>query len=574
MKSTQRTPTAADNDFPDCQDLREQDVERRNQLFFVDKRQEGVTGTAETPHDVVLAMIRESIAAFGADSAQGIRWLDPCSGTGAFVLGLIDTYSSKAEIRSYDDLPNITLVEIDHQALELQKERLDAQLSRHGLDFSGYLKSGRLQVINEDFFSFVHANLTLSSISQHFDVIIGNPPYLKSRHIPTSTIEAIKSVTSKTFSKSADLYAHFYIGAWKLLTDGGVLSFITPHNFLKSPSCRRIRIQMAINAHLHSIIDFGERPIFKQINVHTGVFTFQKGQGSTGTKFVDLAKQIGPFVASELENHKHQVVQLTQSSDAKWIISALDSHGPALSKDFRTLDDHGYQVFSGIRTGLTEAYILDSQLVERLSLKGDSSLYPIVSAKDLGHDYLSRPSHWIINLPRGCEMPSDKILKHLETYREKLSSRAESPTLNYWYEQRSITYLDKMKERKIVFPDIGISPTFSIVEENVLIADGAYFIDSDDLALLALLRSNFAREYFQSHSPTIGSVSARGRLRLKKHVVRGFPMPPDWAPDSTFATRLRDLMLKIISESSTASSTWEVINQVIEEQYTHGNVSI
>ena len=543
------------------------EAELKNRTYFDSKKVLANTGIAETPHDLVLEMVRESIRELDTHNKTEIRWLDPCAGTGAFPLGIIEEYLGSVKDIGYDRLPLLTAVELDHEAIAIMLMRIDEKLSQHGLTLDGYINCGRFLLHHIDFFEFVHSNLVIDGGSEKFDVAIGNPPYLKSRLIPVTTRDRIDAVMQSRYSKSADLYAHFYSASWRLLSSNGALSFITPHNFLKSPSCRWMREQIEQNGHLASIIDLGERPIFSGISIHSGIFTFRKQAKANDTFLVDLSGNLGTFTSAELKQSERQPVHFQTSSDSKWVINHRGHNATISSRSTSTLEDCGYKIYSGIRTGLTAAYILTSSRVNEFSLEDDPAVHRILVPTDIGKSLVTNPQNLIINLPRGCEPPSSAILSYLEPFRSRLIARTEFPSLKHWYEQRSIAYIDKMMKRKIAFPDIGVSPQFALVEENILIADGAYFIDTDDLAVLALLRSSFALQYFSSHSPTIGSVSARGRLRLKKHVVRSFPMPPNWSTNSAFNHQLRDLMIGAMNQSSEANKNEKLIDQLIYEEY-------
>ena len=92
-----------------------------------------------------------------------------------------------------------------------------------------------------------------------FDVVIGNPPYV--RH---EKIRAFKDAFSKRFVEvytgTADLYTYFYAQGFGILREGGVLTYITPNKFMRAGYGKKLRGYLARETRLHTLIDFGDLP--------------------------------------------------------------------------------------------------------------------------------------------------------------------------------------------------------------------------------------------------------------------------------------------------------------------------
>ena len=74
-------------------------------------------------------------------------------------------------------------------------------------------------------------------VADGFDIVIGNPPYVKTEHLPASVKDALRSA----FGWVDDLYAHFIFKGMELTKKSGILSYITNDSFIKFDSKRRIR---------------------------------------------------------------------------------------------------------------------------------------------------------------------------------------------------------------------------------------------------------------------------------------------------------------------------------------------
>ena len=83
-----------------------------------------------------------------------------------------------------------------------------------------------INALNIDFFDY--------DISNKFDTIIGNPPYIAGKNIINSTLSKINS-NLITHGKS-NLYLYFIEKCINHLTENGELIFITPREFIKTTS--------------------------------------------------------------------------------------------------------------------------------------------------------------------------------------------------------------------------------------------------------------------------------------------------------------------------------------------------
>ena len=86
----------------------------------------------------------------------------------------------------------------------------------------------------------------------HFDVIIGNPPYVKVEHLSPSVLAELKANYSELRSGKLkdwvdDLYVHFIFRAFELAKDGGQVNFITNDSFIGLDSKARVRVKLLEN---------------------------------------------------------------------------------------------------------------------------------------------------------------------------------------------------------------------------------------------------------------------------------------------------------------------------------------
>lgn len=126
--------------------------------------------------------------------------------------------------------------------------------------------------LNMDFFDY--------PITEKFDTIIGNPPYVRYQDIDSTTK---RKLHSSLFDERSNLYLFFIEKCIQHLNEHGELIFITPRDFLKATSSIRLNQFIYQNGTITDIIDLGDRTIFKGYNPNCIIFRFEKSNFSRAT---------------------------------------------------------------------------------------------------------------------------------------------------------------------------------------------------------------------------------------------------------------------------------------------------
>jgi adenine-specific DNA-methyltransferase len=88
-----------------------------------------------------------------------------------------------------------------------------------------------------------------------FDVIIGNPPYIRQEEIKDQ--KANLQNNYKTYSGAADLYVFFVEKAFSILKNGGKFSYIIPNKWMQAGYGKPLR-SFLLQKQLLNIVDFGD----------------------------------------------------------------------------------------------------------------------------------------------------------------------------------------------------------------------------------------------------------------------------------------------------------------------------
>lgn len=120
--------------------------------------------------------------------------------------------------------------------------------------------------LNIDFFDF--------KTTGNIKTIIGNPPYVRQQDILSETKEKLNY---SLFDKRSNLYLFFIDKSIDLLGEDGEIIFITPRNFLKQTSSRKLNEKLFELGSFTHFVDFGDRLIFSGFSPNCAIWRWQKG---------------------------------------------------------------------------------------------------------------------------------------------------------------------------------------------------------------------------------------------------------------------------------------------------------
>jgi hypothetical protein len=104
-----------------------------------------------------------------------------------------------------------------------------------------------------------------------FDIIVGNPPYIRVQQLDYSILDYCKSSYRMSYEK-LDISILFFEQALKLLSSLGVICYISSKQFLTSKYGTRLREYFLENTSLKIMIDFGELQLFQDRTTYVSIF--------------------------------------------------------------------------------------------------------------------------------------------------------------------------------------------------------------------------------------------------------------------------------------------------------------
>lgn len=356
------------------------------------------------------------------------------------------------------------------------------------------------------FASFFHPGwmfgLTSPNSSGVFDVVIGNPPYvrqeeLKNRNVigsdgrPRPLKDFLKDQYD-CYTGTADLYVYFFERSLQLLRTGRVLSFITSNKYLRAAYGERLRTYLAQATRPWVVLDFGDTPLFTSIaypcilvtekvrNIELGQLpkTFRADHlpkewqsrvltWSTGRElheFPDIFEaQAHTLAQQDLKNEGWRL----ESPVKLRLLERLQRAGTPLSEYVKN------RFYYGIKTGLNEAFVVNRATRDRLIAEHPSSkeiLQPFLRGRDVkrwrcefAEQYLIRiessenKQHpWSGEMEKEAEKRFAKfypaIYNFIQPMRRQLIERYDQG--KYFWELRSCDYWHEFEKPKVVVPAI------------------------------------------------------------------------------------------------------------------------
>lgn len=194
-----------------------------------------------------------------------IKVLDPACGVGDFLLAVVDVlfdiykrlFSNEmndSDMMKYIIDNNIYGVDIDELSCEISKLNLElkALKVKSMLDFN--IKCGN-SVITKEF----DWEKEFPEVFEQggFDIVIGNPPYVKHKLITELKPELKKEYT--VYHGLGDLYIYFFEKAIKLLKENGVMGFICSNTYTIAAFGKKLRALMLENTILKYTDHTGEK---------------------------------------------------------------------------------------------------------------------------------------------------------------------------------------------------------------------------------------------------------------------------------------------------------------------------
>ena len=367
-------------------------------------------------------------------------------------------------------------------------------------------------------------------IADGFDVVIGNPPYVRQEKI--KELKPTLKDQYDCYTGTADLYVYFYECGFRMLRNNGVLTYISSNKYFRSAYGKKLRDFLARQSTLSQLIDFGDAPVFTSI-AYPSIITASKPHaqdnylralnwepGPSIDEFGTIFQTKGfTMPQNALTSNSWQLT----SPDALNLLEKLRSVGKPLGEYVKG------RFYRGITTGLNEAFVVDNETRDELIAEHSSStkvLKPFLRGRDVKRWQIEDTGLYLCYVGWGLpieEYPA--IYAHLKRFEERLKARPEVEQRRVpWYalSRYASDYWQEFEKFKIVYPDIAVSPQFAYDERGAYGGNTMYIVPTEEMWLLGLLNSKAVFWFYTKTSTQIRG----GFVRFIAQYVSQIPIPP------------------------------------------------
>ncbi len=321
-----------------------------------------------------------------------------------------------------------------------------------------------------------------------FDIVIGNPPYLRLQGIKKtnpSLITFAKKNYKSTKTGNWDLYVLFIERGYEFLNDGGIINYIQPHKFFQSDFGAGIRELIAREKALIKIVHFGAEQIFNAASNYTCLL-FLKKERQEQFEFIN-ASTPSLWKRTLLSQPGYFIKQ--PEGDEKWHFSnpTIKNIMDLLKKQPETLQDITRKIFQGLATSADKIYVLkiiveksNSYQVYSTALDKELEIEkgmvkPFLMGKDVKRYKMPKPKNVVIfpyKISQGKPgLMSGKYIKsnfpngwnYLLANKKELEMR-ENGRMQHdsFYAYIYPKNLSEFKTEKIITPEIAVRPELTI----------------------------------------------------------------------------------------------------------------
>ena len=370
-----------------------------------------------------------------------------------------------------------------------------------------------------------------------FDVVIGNPPYVRQESL--SDIKDYFAKHYESFDPIADLFVYFMERSLKLLREGGRFSFIVSSSFLRTTYAEPLRRVLKKHGVVLSILDFGGLAVFENAkDTYVCIPVITKGKQPTRV-------EISRIPSLEIRNldaytgHNHFTIPHRRLSPEAWALRS-DEEAAVFEKTMKVgkplVEYVEGRIYYGIKTGLNEAFIIDGTTRKALIAQHKSSaelIKPLLGGEDIRRYIYYETGLWLIFTRRGVDLGRYPAIRdHLSKWKAQLTPKkspkdkvGRKPGSYQWYEiQDDVAYFSVFDSPKIIYPDIAKGPRFTLDTEGHYLSNTAYCLGTENRYLLGILNSRLFWFAISNISIPFGIRAGKYRYRLIYQYMEKVPI--------------------------------------------------
>ena len=414
-------------------------------------------------------------------------------------------------------------------------------------------------------------------IKDGFDVVIGNPPYIRVQNLNYDVIDKLKS-TYETALKRIDISLCFIELAAKLLNAKGLACFISSNQFMTTEYGKAMREFLLQKLFIKKNIDLADLPVFESAMTYVSIFQF--------TKVTQKVMEYYPV--SSMESVKNMdygtpnIIQYDSLSTDNWNLKNYNKNDifKKMQNGTVPLDSIGH-CNAGLITGCDKVLMFNEKSLSDLPFEKEI-LLPVLRADNCSKYQSSQPTKYVIYpyyekdgktcIYSEAELKDKfpKAYKYLKNNEAILSERKDSRTTfaekGNWYGLVRFGRKEMFNQLKIISPGevqdhkfcLDYSKAgFSCARVFAITIDNKNF---DIKYILGILNTELMKAFIQS----IASLKSGGYYQYSSNILNRCPIPEVTAEQQKPIIALVDKILAAKKAASTGSATADTSKEEAE----------
>ncbi|HHT6883905.1 type IIG restriction enzyme/methyltransferase [Campylobacter coli] len=426
-----------------------------------------------------------------------------------------------------------------------------------------------------------------------FDLIIGNPPYIKendNKELFTNTKKL------RTYQGKMDIWYHFVGRGFDMLKNNGYLAFIATNNWVTNSGAKKLRNIVLEESQILSLVDFSSFMVFDSASIQTMIMSFQKTKPPKNYEFhfakITTQTPIYEDALSLLKNEKTQnneilSINLTPKkfidktlnftkSDYEELFNKIQKYGkfyleerevaqgivyPQENINKKSLEILGNNFYLG--QGIQK---LTNEEVENLNLLKNEKilLKPIFESDNIQKYFVKRYNYfWVIYTNSSFKNPNSmddypNLKKHLDKFQNVITSDNKPYGLHRARDEKFFTGSPRIVAlRKCVG-----EPKFSYVDFDCYVSATFYVIKTQRINvkyLTAILNSKLIAFWLKHKGKMQGN-----NYQIDKEPLLNIPIVDTNSKNKKLADELINLVDEILKakEQNKNANTQELENKI------------
>ncbi|HED0466165.1 TPA: Eco57I restriction-modification methylase domain-containing protein [Campylobacter coli] len=417
-----------------------------------------------------------------------------------------------------------------------------------------------------------------------FDLIIGNPPYIRQEELKELKPHLAKNY--KVYKGTSDIYTYFYELGFNVLKDrGGVLSYITSNKYTRAGYGEALREFLLKNVKFLEYTDLNGIKVFDSATVDTSILCFEKSKSKDNKfKYLALSNEILKTCAYDIGLYK-DFAEFSQNSLSKESFTFSDENTSALKAKIERIGTplkewYGLNIYRGILTGYNEAFIITTEKRNEIlaNCKDEAEkertaklIRKMLRGRDIKRYSYEWAGLWVIGTFPSLKIDIEQypaLKQYLSQFLPRIEQSGEKgcrkKTSNKWFEtQDNIAYYEEFEKEKIVYPETTQGAYFVYDNKGIFLEKTAFFIVCENLKyLLGLLSSNLITYYYKNFSQ--GCKLGTKGYQYNKHALENLPIPKINSKNQNIVDELINLVDEILKakEQDKNANTQELENKI------------